>query len=1143
MMENYVQAEIISPQAKFEALQTSDGHALLFSVGTDGVFYLTREESGKSAAGWSKTDLSSSQIKKDFSGQTDITCRTFDAGQSVQNGSLGLAMVVSAGAGDHLYLSLGNSNKDISWADSPNWTSYEYDDPNPAKKVSKLEIVNVFFCETTGNLQYIIVDIVRDPDSDVKDVSRYYIDPSKASGRYWNEHDLAVDIEVDEYDSCLGRLPQGFVDGLYTAGHAESSAQLVFSPVINAFGEGPPTVVRMNLPGGAVASAIAATRNTDLSTDLFAVSGSSLYYFASTSQVDGATGAPLITNDVISDTSKLSAMYHNGVITLWGRNASDQVYYTSCLQSQIADPSAWSVPVPILSGIEEMSPYVNAIDGGNTIFAAGGGKLQRITQDSQSKSKMWQTSQITLPVPPTSRSTSFNSYTTTILITDEQNLPLKDASISLSASGRCSVYINGLYYTLDSTPIHISSNSLGSVTIVESTDTLAGTTFTVSTGGGSAVTINPMDKPFQKFAALGDSDGNTDKLSAATINEGNGVTKPLVPSGTSSNDLSTVARGLANLSTSYNSINSSAPRVRAAFAPTAAPALAMDAGDDILIAAGDLYKWLESGVEAVIDVIKDAATDAWHFVAKIAGKVYRAVLDTVHAVVGAVEWVFKAIKTAIEDIINFIKFLFEWDDIRRTKDVLHNLIKRYLEGQVNDIQTAKQAFDTMIGDVESTVSEWAGVTDWSGIGTAASKPASGSASNPMQNQTSASQHFSHHFQNNASNVTIISGAPSPDLIQSLIDDLFTALKSEAHVLDGVLDQLQTLSHDFSSLSVEDVLKRLVGILVDGVLSSAQVVVDAMLNILFDVASAALRIMDAKIHIPVISDILNAIGIPDISFLDLFCWISGVAYTVVYKVVEGKAPFPDDDNTQFLINASSISELQQAFSPPAVKPLAARNAPMAMEANSGPIKMPVGVQNAIFVAGHGVSGFCTLMSDFVSTFEAAEESGDNPWGTPSAVLGVISGVSGGVANFLVPKDAIQNRAVSTISSATTGIRILCKVTFSGFLQPKFKASTGIMNKLAADDGRATGAIVDAILVVPALACTGWHFYELSKDSGGDEKSDAILEEVSNLTSYISRIGYAMAVNDDDPETKAIEIGVMALANLACAGLQTAEAAVD
>jgi hypothetical protein len=137
MMTNYVHAEIISPQKKFAALQTSDGLSLLFSIGTDDVLWLIRETSGKSAAGWTKTDLSSALLKNLESG---ASCRTFEAGQSVQDGSLGLAMVVSTSSGDNLFLCLGNSNQDLSWTEKPNWTLSNYDAPFPEHP--KLEIVN-----------------------------------------------------------------------------------------------------------------------------------------------------------------------------------------------------------------------------------------------------------------------------------------------------------------------------------------------------------------------------------------------------------------------------------------------------------------------------------------------------------------------------------------------------------------------------------------------------------------------------------------------------------------------------------------------------------------------------------------------------------------------------------------------------------------------------------------------------------------------------------------------------------------------------------------------------------------------------------------------------------------------------------------
>ena len=65
LMKNYKQAEIMSPEAKFQALQTDDGCSLLFSVGADGVFYAT-EEKVAHTTGWEKTDLSSA--RNGFSG-------------------------------------------------------------------------------------------------------------------------------------------------------------------------------------------------------------------------------------------------------------------------------------------------------------------------------------------------------------------------------------------------------------------------------------------------------------------------------------------------------------------------------------------------------------------------------------------------------------------------------------------------------------------------------------------------------------------------------------------------------------------------------------------------------------------------------------------------------------------------------------------------------------------------------------------------------------------------------------------------------------------------------------------------------------------------------------------------------------------
>lgn len=72
---------------------------------------------------------------------------------------------------------------------------------------------------------------------------------------------------------------------------------------------------------------------------------------------------------------------------------------------------------------------------------------------------------------------------------------------------------------------------------------------------------------------------------------------------------------------------------------------------------------------------QDTVTGVLHFVAQVGENVYHAVLDTIHAVVGTVQWVFDKVKTGLKKLISFVEMLFHWDDIRLSKDVIHKAFK------------------------------------------------------------------------------------------------------------------------------------------------------------------------------------------------------------------------------------------------------------------------------------------------------------------------------------------------------------------------------------------------------------------------------------------------------------------------------------
>ncbi|KAM7219788.1 hypothetical protein V8F06_004822 [Rhypophila decipiens] len=343
LMQNYLQGQVVSPQGKFEALQTSDGYGLLFALDTSSVLHVIHETSGATVTGWETFDLSTAAIQGQFTGQNDVTVRTFDAVQSALDQSISLAMAVSAGGSDHLLTSLGNSSSYTSWvANKPAWTSYPFDAVGQSPSTS-IKIAGILFAETktttpSAGQQYLIVDIDRSAQGQTKDIARYYVDPSKATGSYWVKHDVPVDIEDGSYQSCVGRMAQNTTDGVYTSGTVAGAAQLFYMPILNEFGAGPPPPTLLALPGGASPTAMATARNFDQTTDLYAISGSTLYRFAADTQGSRKPGMALVTSGFLSGTDKLMAMTQKDITTLWGKNGDDQIYYLSCPDAQVSLP-------------------------------------------------------------------------------------------------------------------------------------------------------------------------------------------------------------------------------------------------------------------------------------------------------------------------------------------------------------------------------------------------------------------------------------------------------------------------------------------------------------------------------------------------------------------------------------------------------------------------------------------------------------------------------------------------------------------------------------------------------------------------------------------------------------------------------------
>ncbi|KAF4214436.1 hypothetical protein CNMCM8980_002507 [Aspergillus fumigatiaffinis] len=210
--------------------------------------------------------------------------------------------------------------------------------------------------------------------------------------------------------------------------------------------------------------------------------------------------------------------------------------------------------------------------------------------------------------------------------------------------------------------------------------------------------------------------------------------------------------------------------------------------------------------------------------------------------------------------------------------------------------------------------------------------------------------------------------------------------------------------------------------------------------------------------------------------DLFTWIGAVAATIGYKLAVGHAPFPADE--------SSVQTMSIAGAWDEVMKLK---------------DMPPSAQIA-----NGV--------------EAEESEGSKIMGAIGTVIKLSATGAVAAADYLVPMAPLTG-------VLGIGQKALKKVNFS---------------KLVVQDARGLGAVLDAVLAISSAAVTAWHLYELSQKSKSEKQATAITSEVGKVTKYISRLAYAVAVNDEEEVSRQIAIVAMAVGNLVYAGALFTEA---
>ncbi|KAK3380944.1 hypothetical protein B0H63DRAFT_545191 [Podospora didyma] len=981
LMKNQKHAQVMRPDQAFEVLQTAEGDSLFFSIGDDRVFYLTCE-ARDSTTGWSRIDLSSSVSKVQG---VKVVAKSFSVSQDPASTLVDIALVVTVNNSDQLFTCFGHSSSTASWAAAPlSWTALPFD-ASGASAPSPLIIDGLYLMSTVSGpalspQQNCFVDVRRNPSDALAILDRYYVQPQGT--RKWVSHALPIDLKAGSISSCLGhRAIDGKIPGIYTYGTLENIKQLIFVPQYSQFRPGfPPVVSRLAVPAGA--TSITSAANSAGLTNLFVAASDGLRVFPPDKQLEGSASTlvvPSVTvagRNLLAGLSSLSASTLSGRTVVWGINAQRDLVYVSCAEGAEATPSAWTVPVPLAAGVLGFASYLNVKRKNNVLFAyLNTNAMLQLTQDAVTSE--WSSRSIHLPTTDVNAMIEYNTYSTQINLVKDDGTPNTQFSVNVSSTSPVPVYINNKYQFLTpDVPVRASANSCGTITIIQETQSLTGVGYTLtvteSVGAGNSLVIDPTSKAMTTL--YGVTDGNS--LKSTTVKTADGKTKSLLPADVTGDTANAAANGIKQLLAVKDSLAPPAPKVsltRTVFAAAATtdklsssatlqPSFGMSftskgqatfhqhaeaqkllrpaaktngaANHSLAMAAaasqsngvemlwGDLVAWAKRAWQDVSSFVVEWSGKAWKFIVKIGDAIYNAVLDSVAAVVAGIEFVLQKIKVAFEDLVAWLGFLFDWQDMLRTQRVVENFLRHSLTRMVNSLGTAEQTVRTTFDDVEKKIDRWAGITDLGPTDTVGATSSSQNNVTKSPESSWAVYHTNNGVEGDLIKSTDKALSPVSDA-EKTISDASSFLKPFEKSFTKLGDKAKTEIIDkLATLSPLDLIKRLAALIADTVLEGIADATISLIKLLRIVAKSFLDVLDEPIEIPIISPLYKQLTGETLTMLSVLSLVSGIIATLGYKLVTNKSPYPDNADTKALIAAKDPDTFFRLFFQGSSTPVAA-----------------------------------------------------------------------------------------------------------------------------------------------------------------------------------------------------------------------------
>lgn len=629
--------------------------------------------------------------------------------------------------------------------------------------------------------------------------------------------------------------------------------------------------------------------------DTLYVAGQGIYKFSTpNSKREEVAGKNIVYNKI--DVSK-----NKDDVTVWAldKQSASLYYVTNTFQSLNAEGlpgktiRRWTSPLKMHEDVEEFS----AIKGKNFtnqlfLFAGDSAHVQsglvHFWQDAISKN--WQESSVN--IADLNATVKINTYSIDLHLNNTSGAILND-QIHISGKENMILYINNKKYFLTQNE-KVSLNFTDYINIVYPIDSIAAASL--------VITANFLETDIVIDPTLGVQEKIKEKIKSGkdlvTAKRQDG--KPLLTKNYDIQTLDEIAATISIVAATAGTLESSQtgnlsfsgdgpePLAQLNFqGKTALAAHKLTAGNWLAetgSAIGDLFYSIKKGFIEVTGFVVNKIKEGVQFMIEIAGKVVKWIASTAKAAVEFLERIWEKVKVFFKDLVEFLAFLFNWDDILETKNALKMTANNCLDAVVPKIEEIKALVVDNIKELKRKIDKAAGFDNLQDdklnrpIGDLAA-----SRDIPTEDAIDSRTNWVN------SKKEVMFGSPGITANGADTDGL---KKLSADTDDPQLQKIINLIVNLfkGELSIGDFIKRIGKIFVDIAFEMIEEMASALFDLLIGSIKLIKELLNAEIRIPILSGIYQEISGDKLTILDFTCLLIAIPMTVAYKIVHHVAPF-------------------------------------------------------------------------------------------------------------------------------------------------------------------------------------------------------------------------------------------------------------